>query len=110
MSNASEFAAVREADLGYIESHFSNNTFSHTSSGASGVCSPSSLNAGMELEIGGKTITVKRTLIIRVSLFPAVPVARTPITFADVEYRIAQVKTSGDGVHYEIDIYDLSQK
>lgn len=101
------FAEIRAADLLEIEADLPA-TFTHST--GSGACIPTMLHAGDSLLVGGTVVTIKRNVIVRVALFSAVPSAGQYFTLNSSEFRIADVKTSADGVHYEIALMDLSQK
>lgn len=114
MSLADEFAAEREADLQEIEAHFNNNNFAVAPTGnftgtGSGVATPTMLRAGEQLLVGGKLATIRRTLIVRCSCFSAAPQVKQPLTFNSVQYRMADIQTAPDGVHYEIALMNLSE-
>ena len=83
-------------------------TFTHAT--GSGACIPTMLHTGDSLIVGGSVVTIKRNVIVRTSLFSAVPVTSSVFTLSGSAFRIADVKTSADGVHYEIALMDLSQK
>jgi hypothetical protein len=107
MSAADRFAAARTRGLSHIKSHFTNNEFTHAT--GSGTATPSMQRAGEQLLIGGKVATIRRTLFIETPLFTVAPLARQPLTFNGVEYRIADVATSADGQHYEIALTGLNE-
>ncbi len=107
----------RVADLKEIEADLPN-TFQHgtDASQVSGACIPTMQRAGFNLMIGGKLVTIRRTLFIRCELFTAgAPVQMQPIKFRSdtvgdfTEYRIADVKQAADLAHYEIAITGLNE-
>lgn len=107
----------RIADLQEIERDLPH-TFQHGTGDAqvSGPCILTMARRGMDLIVGGKLKTVRQVLFVRCELFTAAePQKDQPIKFrADTtesftEYRIAEVRKSADGAHYELALVSLSE-
>ncbi|HWN09765.1 MAG TPA: hypothetical protein VNO50_10940 [Pyrinomonadaceae bacterium] len=91
-------------DLAGIERDLGNPKL--TWNGVEIVCSPSSFEEGLEIEVGGRLYPVTAIVLVRADLFPTAPRPGNHLTFRGKLREVLSAKLSASESHYTLKLTD----